>query len=149
MALIKSPRLLVRSVRGTDVQAWLALWHGYCAELGGEVSEATTEGVWQRILAPCLLACNTRCEAVGFANYVLHPRTWTLQPVCYLEDLFVAPEMRGHGVGLILIQGPVLLGKQHDWRHVYWHTRKNNHAARNLYDRLATRTDFVRYDIQL
>jgi GNAT superfamily N-acetyltransferase len=135
-----------------DAQAWLALWRGYCAELDGTVSDVITEGVWRSILAPdepiwCLLAC--RDDPIGFANYVLHPHTWSLQLVCYLEDLFVALEARGSGVGRTLIEGLVALGRQHGWRRVYWHTHEDNYSARTLYDRLTPRTDYVRYDIDL
>jgi GNAT superfamily N-acetyltransferase len=145
--------LTVRSTRTEDAQAWHALWRGYCAALGA-VSDKVTEGVWQRILASnepvwCLLACRAGNEPVGFANYVLHPHTWSLQPVCYLEDLFVAPEARSSGAGRALIEGIVALGRRHGWRRVYWHTHEDNHRARTLYDRLAPRTDYVRYDIDL
>ena len=45
----------------------------------------------------------------GFTLSVLHAGTWTTQPICYLEDLFVdpvpivdgfitAPERPGHGL---------------------------------------------------
>jgi GNAT superfamily N-acetyltransferase len=146
--------LTVRSTRTEDAQAWHALWRGYCAALDGAVSDKVTEGVWQRILASnepvwCLLACRAGNEPVGFANYVLHPHTWSLQPVCYLEDLFVAPEARSSGAGRALIEGIVALGRRHGWRSVYWRTHEDNHRARTLYDRLAPRTDYVRYDIDL
>jgi GNAT superfamily N-acetyltransferase len=72
-----------------------------------------------------------------------------VQPVCYLEDLFVAPEARSSGAGRALIEGIVAVGRRHGWRRVYWHTHENNHRARTLYDRLAPRTDYVRYDIDL
>jgi GNAT superfamily N-acetyltransferase len=113
------------------------------------VSDAITEGVWRRILAPeepiwCLVACRDGDEPVGFANYVLHPYTWSLQLVCYLEDLFVAPEARSSGAGRALIEGLIALG-----RRVYWHTHEDNYRAHTLYDRLVPRTDYVRYDIDL
>lgn len=146
--------LTVRSARPEDAQAWRTLWRGYCAALDGVVSDEVTEGLWRRILSTdepiwCLLACRTGNEPVGFANYVLHPHTWSLQPVCYLEDLFVAPEARGNGAGRALIEGLTALGRQHGWRRVYWHTQEDNYRARSLYDRLAPRTDYVRYDIDL
>ena len=149
-----SAPLNVRAVRPADAQAWLALWRGYCAALDGAVPDTTTEGVWQRILAPdepiwCLVACRLDSEPVGFANYVLHPHTWSLQPICYLEDLFVVPEARGSGAGRMLMVALISLGKQHGWRRVYWHTHENNYRARTLYDRLTQRTDYVRYDIEL
>ena len=49
----------------------------------------------------------------------------------------------------LVIEGLTLLGKQPGWRRVYWHTHEDNYRARILYDRLAPRTDYVRYDIDL
>ena len=36
---------------------------------------------------------------IGMANYIIHDNTATLTPVCYLQDLFVDPGERAHGVG--------------------------------------------------
>ena len=72
--------------------------------------------------------------------------TWSLRPVCYLEDLFVATAARGEGAGRALIEALVTLGREYGWRRAYWHTHENN--ERTLYDRLAERTDYVRYDIE-
>src|SRR5260370_29059458 len=145
--------LTVRSTRTEDAQAWHALWRGYCAALDGAVSDEVTEGVWRRILASnepvwCLLACRAGIEPVGFANYVLHPHTWSLQPVCYLEDLFVLPEARGDGAGRLLMNALISAGKQHGWHRVYSHTHENNYRARALDDRLTRRTDYIRYHIE-
>ena len=65
-----SPQLFVRPARASDVEAWFVLWHGYCAELGGVVSEIIAEGIWQRILAPaeltgCLFAYRTEGEPLS------------------------------------------------------------------------------------
>jgi GNAT superfamily N-acetyltransferase len=149
-----SSELIVRSARADDYQSSLMLWRGYCAALDSTVSDAIIEGAWRRILAPseaiwCLLACQRKSEPVGFANYVLHLHTWSLQAVCYLEDLFVSPAARGSGAGRALIEALVALGREHDWRRVYWHTHENNYRARSLCDRVVPRTDFVRYDIEL
>lgn len=147
-------QLIVRPAQPDDYHAWLALWRGYCAALGGDIPDLVTEGVWRRILASgetiwCLLACQHAGRPIGLANYVLHPHTWSLQTVCYLEDLFVAPDDRGSGAGEALINGLVALGRQHGWRRVYWHTHDDNHRARSLYSRLVPRTDYVRYDIEI
>ena len=149
-----STQMIVRPVQADDKQPWLALWRGYCAALNGTVSDAVTEGLWRRILATeepiwCLFVCGGGDGSVGFANYVLHPHTWSLQPVCYLEDLFVVPEARGTGAGRALIEGLTSLGKQHGWRRVDWHTHEDNYRARTLYDWLTPRTDYIRYDIDL
>lgn len=146
--------MLIRAAETGDLEGWLPLWRGYCAALGGEVSDEVTEGIWRRIMAPdqpiwCLLACNDNGAPIGMAVYVLHPHTWSLKTVCYLEDLFVAPEGRGTGAGRALIGELVALGKRHGWRRVYWHTEEHNYRARTLYDRIVPKTNKIRYDIEL
>jgi GNAT superfamily N-acetyltransferase len=146
--------LNARPVQSGDAQAWFNLWRRYCAALGGAVSDEVTEGIWQRILTPhepvgCLLACRDEGEPVGFANYVLHPHTWSLRSVCYLEDMFVMLEARSSGAGRALIEALIASGKQEGWRRIYWHTHENNYRARALYDQLTLRTDYIRYDIEL
>ena len=145
--------LSVRPAEAADAPSWRELFDQYCAALGDALPDEVAEQVWQRIIGAdpaigCLLACDG-AEVVGFANFVLHPHTWSLRPVCYLEDLFVAPVARGAGAGQRLIQALADLGKREGWRRVYWHTHETNYRARTLYDRLAPRTDYVRYDIDL
>ena len=33
-------------------------------------------------------------------HYIYHPHNWRIEDVCYLQDLYAAPDMRGKGVGL-------------------------------------------------
>jgi ribosomal protein S18 acetylase RimI-like enzyme len=145
---------LVRPAQADDFSHWLVLWRAYCASLDHSVSDEVSEGIWSRILNPsepiwCLVASRAGDEPQGFANYILHPHTWSLRMVCYLEDIFVAPQTRGRGAGRALIDKLVALGRQEGWRRVYWHTHENNSRARALYDRVVERTDYVRYDIDL
>jgi len=41
--------------------------------------------------------------AVGYAFYFFNYSTWEGRPALYLEDLFVAPEFRGWGIGKALL----------------------------------------------
>jgi GNAT superfamily N-acetyltransferase len=132
----------------------LVLWRAYCASLDHAVSDEISEGVWVRILNPrepiwCLFVSTAGDEPQGFANYVLHPHTWSLKPVCYLEDIFVAPPIRRQGAGRALIEKLAAFGREEGWRRIYWHTHEGNTRARALYDRIVERTDYVRYDIDL
>ena len=81
----------------------------------------------------------------GFTVSVLHPGSWTLTPICYLEDLFVDPEARGQGLGRALIDDLITMARNHGWSKIYWHTRQSNETARRLYDRYVEADDFVRY----
>ena len=145
---------IVRPAQAGDVSHWLPLWRAYCTSLDHAVSDAVSDGVWSRILTPsepiwCIFVSQAGAEPQGFALYVMHPHTWSLQPVCYLEDIFVAPEIRGRGAGRALIEKLVERGREEGWRRIYWHTHENNYRARALYDRVVGRTDYVRYDIDL
>jgi GNAT superfamily N-acetyltransferase len=144
----------IRPARAEDFDSWFVLWRGYCAALGGTVPEDVTVSLWRRLIAAddairCLVAAHGQGEPIGFAIYVIHPNTWSLKPDCYLEDLFVAAGSRGQRVGQKLIETLIALGKERDWRRVYWHTREGNRSGRALYDRVVQRTDYIRYDVQL
>lgn len=143
----------VRDPQPADEAAWRALWHGYNAFYGAEVPAAVSDGTWRRMLdpaAPLFARLAIRHgRVVGFAACVLHPGTWALQPLCYLEDLFVDPVHRRCGVGQALIQDLLDLGRTCGWSRLYWHTRADNATARRLYDRFAAADGFVRYALAL
>jgi GNAT superfamily N-acetyltransferase len=132
-----------------DEAAWRRLWSGYVAFYEAEVSEAVTAATWQRLLTPESNMFGRIAEwqgaVAGFTVCVLHPGSWTLTPACYLEDLFVDPALRGHGIGHALIEDLLDLARTRGWSRLYWHTRQSNDAARRLYDKFAAADDFVRY----
>ena len=84
---------------------------------------------------------------IGMSNYIIHENTWTLSPVCYLEDLFVDPGERSAGVGKALIDWLVAQMKAQGWSRLYWNTRENNYRARGLYDKYTPHSGFLRYVI--
>jgi GNAT superfamily N-acetyltransferase len=139
----------VRAVTPADEPRWRELWAGYNAFYEAKVPESITQATWRRILDPAVPIVGrvavVDARVVGFSNSVLHESTWAARPVCYLEDLFVDPAMRGSGVGRMLLQDLVVLARQHGWPTLYWHTRGNNSTARRLYDTFTPADDFVRY----
>jgi GNAT superfamily N-acetyltransferase len=143
----------VRPLAEGDHAAWLPLWQGYLDFYEAKLDQRITENTWKRLLDPHEPMFGLVAEAdgklAGILNYVLHANTWSDRPVCYLEDLFVAPDVRGQGAGRALIQALVDLGRAAKWRRVYWQTRSTNATARALYDKIGTATDWVRYDIDL
>ena len=93
-----------------------------------------------------LVAVDRDDEAIGLAHLVFHVSTWTTGNYCYLEDLFVADAWRGAGVGRALIEAVYREADERGSARVYWMTQEFNAAARSLYDRVAHRTDFIRYE---
>jgi GNAT superfamily N-acetyltransferase len=145
--------ITVRAATSSDEFRWRELWAGYNAFYEEDVPGPITQSTWRRILNPAVPMLGRVAElderVVGFSISVLHESTWVAAPICYLEDLFVDPAVRGGGVGRMLLQDLVVLARQNGWPKLYWHTRGNNVTARRLYDTFTRADDFVRYVVGL
>ncbi len=140
----------VRPLRLGDREAWQPLWDGYLSFYRAELAPEVTDDVFARLAEERdgmfgLLAWDGP-TAIGLAHVVVHPSTWTSGRYAYLEDLFVAPDGRGTGAGLALIESVYVRADEMGAPHVYWHTQEYNGAARSLYDQVAARTSFVVYE---
>jgi GNAT superfamily N-acetyltransferase len=148
-----SSTLLVRPVAPGDRVGWEPLWLGYLDFYKTALAAATTDATWARIngddASMGAFVAELDGRLIGFVHYVLHPTTWTVAPACYLEDLFVASEQRGTGAGRALIEHLTTIGRDKGWSGIHWMTAHDNEVAMRLYDRIATRTQWVRYEIDL
>jgi GNAT superfamily N-acetyltransferase len=140
----------IRRIEARDEARWRVLWEGYCRFYQRELSEPITAYTWQRIMdaaspVHAIVADAAGAGVIGICNYILHDNTWSLTPVCYLEDLFVAPDQRAEGVGKQLIDWLVAEMKTQGWSRVYWNTKENNYRARGLYDKFTPHSGFLRY----
>jgi len=144
--------MIVRDPSPPHEAAWRKLWSGYNAFYSAIIPSAVTDATWRRILDPSSTISARLAEdngdIVGFAVCVVHEGTWTIDPVCYLEDLFVEPDHRGRGVGRLLIQDAVDRARVAGCSRFYWHTRADN-PARQLYDQFVKADGFVRYRMLL
>ena len=145
--------LVIREIRSSDEQSWRVLWDGYLRFYDTDLEESTTETTWRRLLdaeAPVRGLVAERGDAlVGFVHCVFHPYTWGEGDACYLEDLFVDPDVRGSGAGRRLIEAVVERARVGGCGRVYWHTHVANRTARGLYDSFSQADDFVRYVVPL
>lgn len=154
MMTVEGPGPLVRPLVPADRAEWRKLWAGYLAFYRQSLAAETTEATWRRLIDPAFAAMIGRVaevdgRVVGILNAVIHANTWAIAPVCYLEDLFVAPEMRGRGVGGALISALAEEGRRAPWRRLYWRTASDNATAQRLYERLARRSGWVTYELDL
>lgn len=142
----------IREAGPQDKEQWLQLWEGYTKFYGSPQPQDVTEYTWQRLLdtASSLLGRVAVADGkvVGFAICVLHEGTWVKTPICYLEDLYVDPQVRGRGIARTLMQSLQVEGIEKGWSRLYWHTRTDN-PARRLYDEFTPADDYVRYRITL
>ncbi len=148
-----SGAVIVRSPEAGDESTWRRLWAGYVSFYEAEVPGEVTDATWQRFLAGqdgfIGRVAEVNGVVIGFSLSIVHAGSWSLAPVCYLEDLFVAPEARRTGAGRALIEDLVALAREHGWAKLYWHTKASNTVARALYDTFVKADDFVRYRIDL
>ena len=140
---------VIRAALPSDEATWRDLWRAYCEYYRTDLPDEVTDRTWKRILDPdsavmCIVA-EVDGQVYGFANCVAHENTWESQPVCYLEDLFVTPSARGHGVGRALIEWLRNSMRAEGWSRLYWVTREDNAQARKLYDQFTRADGFVRY----
>lgn len=145
--------IFIRDCQAADEPLWLRLWADYNRFYNADVPVLVTEATWLRVLDPAApLVCRLAergGDVVGFSLSVLHAGTWTIAPICYLEDLFVDADARGHGVGRALIKDLIALARARGWSRLYWHTQAGNTAARRLYDTFTKADEYVRYRLFL
>ena len=94
-----------------------------------------------------LIALDDSGRGVGLAHGIVHATTWSRQPTCYLEDLFVAPAARGHDLGRSLLLAVRQAATDRGVELVYWHTQLYNGPARSLYDVVGRTTSHVVYEM--
>jgi GNAT superfamily N-acetyltransferase len=140
----------VRPVTASDEEAWVKLFREYIVFYKASVPEAIISQTWRRLLDQednmmALVAADDGGRAVGIAAMVFHRSTWATTWYCYLEDLFVAPEARGLGVGKALIAATFAEADRRGAERTYWATQEFNATARRLYDKVGSLSEFVQY----
>lgn len=147
------PDLTIRRIAPGDRAQWEPLWAGYHTFYDRTVRAEITDFAWKRLTVTGeiegLLGFNDRGEALGLVHFFYHPSTSTLGGNCYLQDLFVVPASRGLRVGRRLIAAVADAAKAKGVATLYWQTEEFNGPARRLYERVAKRSPFIRYQIDL
>lgn len=143
----------IRDAQAGDLDDWLVLWQGYLTFYKVTIPDHVTPATWARILDPMSpLVCRIAWldgRMAGFAHHHAHLTTWDTRPTCYLEDLFVSPELRSAGIGRALIDDVIALGRETDCTSVYWITAGDNRTAQKLYDSYEPPDGTIRYSITL
>jgi|LNFM01.1.fsa_nt_gb GNAT superfamily N-acetyltransferase len=140
----------VRRVRPDDETNWTALFRDYVAFYRANVADDVIALTWSRVLDAgsgmiSLVAVDEADTPVGLALIVLHRSSWSKTWYCYLEDLFVAADQRGRGLGLALIEAVYAEADLHGATRTYWVTEEDNEAAQRLYARVAKKAPYVQF----
>jgi GNAT superfamily N-acetyltransferase len=140
---------LVRAARPDEHATWYPLWRGYQAFYKVDIAEDVSRLTWQRFFDD---AEPMHCDFAevdgtvrGLVHSIDHRSCWMAEPSCYLQDLFVEPSVRGHGLGRKLIEHVYAQAKARGCARVHWLTHETNADAMKLYDRIAGKPGFVQY----
>ena len=142
---------LVRPLTKDDHADWRRMWTAYLEFYETTVSEEVYDTLWGRLHSndpnefSCLIA-EVDGKPVGLTHYLFHRHGWKVENCCYLQDLYVDPDIRGTGAGRALIEAVYANADAAGAPSVYWLTQDFNHTARQLYDRIGKKTPFIRYN---
>jgi ribosomal protein S18 acetylase RimI-like enzyme len=156
---------VIRQARTDDFFPWLTLYEGYATFYEAPLTDERAVQTWQWITngdhgLRAFVAEDTTTgsdgergdSAVGTLLVGLaHVRT-IAQPLegttaLYLDDLFVSESARGRGVATDLLAFLRELAVSEGHSGVSWITAADNEAAQRVYDRVATRTSWVTYEM--
>lgn len=135
-------------------QDWERLYAAYAAFYKARQTPETRALVWSWIMDPAheveALIAETVPEgrAVGLAHFRPFARPLAASIGGFLDDLFVDPAFRGRRVAEALIRAVAATGRERGWSVIRWITADDNYRGRAVYDRLATRTMWITYDMK-
>ncbi|MEM9061910.1 MAG: GNAT family N-acetyltransferase [Pseudomonadota bacterium] len=142
--------LTVRDLKPEDEAQWRELWTGYLEFYETSVPEDVYQTYFKRLLGDDPqdyhgLVAEKDGRLIGLTHYLFHRHGWRIENVVYLQDLFVSKAARGTGAGRALIEAVYARADAAGCPSVYWLTQDFNATARQLYDRIATETPFIKY----
>ena len=143
----------VRSIQQEDRSAWQELYMAYLKFYESEPDRFSTDLLWSRLTKdnPDIqgLVAEVDGVVVGICHFHYQLTTWSKTWHCYLEDLYVEESSRGKGAATAFIAEVKKLALEHKCSELFWITKESNTVARKLYEKAATKSDFVRYEILL
>ena len=143
--------LHIRAITASDRPEWGRMFTAYLTFYETSRPKEVYDSSFARLLSgedtefKGLIALKSG-QAIGFTHYLFHRHMWSIENTCYLQDLYVDPARRGTGAGRALIEAVHSEAVKKGETGTYWLTQEFNTTARQLYDRVATLTPFVKYN---
>lgn len=143
----------IRSSGEADKASWRLLFDGYARFYKMPMTDGGAATVWAWLQDPSHvlqgLLAHRSGDVVGLAHFRAMPSPLRGVEVGFLDDLFVAPEARGDKVAEALFTTMGEEGRRRGWPFIRWLTADDNYRARGLYDRVAHKTGWNTYQMDL
>ena len=119
-----------------------------------EIDEERNSDFFRRFLAPSddglLLGARSEGTLVGYACLYWHFSSLQAKEAVLMNDLFVAQDHRGGGVGRALIEAAAEVTRERGAPYLEWATAPDNKTAQRLYDSTgAERSEWVSYELRV
>lgn len=146
--------VLIRPLEARDEAQWRRLWTGYLDYYETKVPEVVYATTFARILSGAAnefrgLVAELDGVPVGLTHYLFHRHCWKVENICYLQDLYTDPAVRGQGVARAVIEAVYAAADAEGCPTVWWLTQEFNYRGRMLYDQVGVKTPFIRYNRRL
>ncbi len=143
--------MIIRPIGPKDRSAWDALYAAYAEFYGVPQTPEMRATVWDWLTDPEHEVSGFVAEDEGKLTGIAHVRPFA-RPLAaasglFLDDLFVAPAARGSGAAPLLLEAVKAEAARQGHSVVRWITAQDNARARGLYDKHATATEWVTYDM--
>jgi GNAT superfamily N-acetyltransferase len=119
-----------------------------------EIDEERNRAFFRRFLAPSedglLLGARRKGKLIGYACLYWHFSSLEACESVLMNDLYVAEDTRGQGVGRALIEATAEVARERGAAYVEWSTAPDNTTAQRLYDATgAERSEWLSYELQV
>lgn len=144
----------VRPATASDRADWERLFGEYGVFYKTEFTAEVLERVWGHVIDDAsglsALVAEVDGTLVGLAHFRSHPDTFSGDRDWFLDDLYTAADARGHGVATALIEEITRIARETAPNgSLRWITAADNDRAQRVYDRVATRTTWLTYEVRL
>ncbi len=142
-----------RPVSKVDFADWAKLFEGYLEFYHFPAESEVIQRVWSWLHDPNhpmqgIVAEQEDEGVVGLAHYTTWPFTLVGSDACYMSDLYTREDLRGSGIGEMMISEVQSECDRNGWPLLFWLTQETNYRGRGLYDKFAPKSEFVAYMLE-
>lgn len=145
--------LTIRTAETKDFQPWSQLYKQYLDFYHTTLSNDQLSTLWEWFFdAEKKIYCHiafVKENPVGLVHFREFLRPIKASIGIFMDDLFVSPTHRGQGVAQQLINSIEHFALEKNVPLVRWITADDNQNAMNVYDKLASKTKWVTYDLKV
>jgi|SRR5689334_14222832 len=119
-----------------------------------DVDDERNRAFFSRFVAPSddgmLIGAWRGDELLGYACLYWTFTSLVPAEMVLMNDLYVAPEARGEGIGRSLIEASAKIARERGANHLQWVTAPDNATAQHLYDTTGARREpSIEYELEL